>query len=144
MSSGVLNNVHLAVGVDVAVRSANIAKSVAHLGTGLQGLGVSEAGLISSSKKFSPLITKFLKILKYLFLVRNYVNCTYLSQNILSVILGVRNGGDRDGGGDGGSHGAGQAEGPCAVGGGVEVVLGGGNCHGGESGDDLRKNHTKI
>jgi hypothetical protein len=59
------------------------------------------------------------------------------------VILGVRNGGDRDGGDNGGSHSAGQAEGPCAVGGGVEVVLGSGDCHGGESGDDLRKKSHK-
>lgn len=60
------------------------------------------------------------------------------------MVLGVRNGGDRDGGGNGGSHSAGQAVGPGAVGGGVEVVLGSGDSHGGESGDDLRKNHTKL
>lgn len=52
VSSGVLDNVHLAVGVDVAVRSTNVAKSVAHLSTGLQGLGVSEAGLLSKLPNF--------------------------------------------------------------------------------------------
>jgi len=45
VSSGIFDDVHLSVGVDVAVRAANVSESVAHLSAGLQGLNVSKAGL---------------------------------------------------------------------------------------------------